>query len=145
MRVNAVNRLYPAVRGAAVDSASATVAPAPSNANERRRRRHWGWLKKEKDRVAREVFHTLKPRRPVRTPVLVVLERQGWNPMDPAGVIESSKAVVDALVALGVIPDDSSRYVTGFRVEQKTVRHRVAGAAWSCLTVRLEAERIVDG
>ena len=100
------------------------VAPAPTNAN-RKRGVHWAKAKQERDRIQVEIgAQVIQAGRPRFKRARVLLKRTGWSPMDEAGVIESAKPAIDALVSHGVLPDDDPKHLTYAGVEQATDRKR---------------------
>ena len=100
------------------------VSPAPTNAN-RKRGVHWSKAKKERDRIQVEIWaQVVQAGRPRFKRARVFLKRTGWNSMDDAGVYESAKPAIDALVSHGVLPDDDPKHLTYAGVEQVTDRRR---------------------
>ena len=89
-----------------------TVRPAPKDFNEFKGR-HWGCYAKERKRIGDEVGWQLKNQRNIwpRPPIRVEVIRCAQKEMDPGGVIESLKAVVDSMVDVGLIPDDTAEHV----------------------------------
>lgn len=112
------------------------ISPPPKNANGRRGR-HWARQKREKDRIAKEVWaQWVQAGRPKFRRVRVTIHRRGWSRVDPYAVGESVKPVLDALTernGCGCIPDDSARFVEQGAATQEIDRRRTAA-----LFVRLE-------
>ena len=119
------------------------ISPAPGNRNNYGGRKGWWAYHRERVRVQKEVtvqcLQAGKKNWP-KWPVLVSLHRIGYADMDPYGVAESVKPVMDALVQCGVIPDDSKKYVVPGPVTQEIDRKtRVMGLPVSRLLVTLES------
>lgn len=102
-----------------------TVSPAPGNRNNSKGQ-HWSKYQKERRRISWDVWAQLQAagRPKLNPPVRVLLERRAWNRMDPTGVIESAKPVIDALVEHGVIPDDDARNIAGISQRQEICREK---------------------
>jgi len=68
--------------------------------------------------------------RPVHAPVKLAIEVRicGQKDMDPDNLVGSCKAIIDALVQLGIIRDDDPESVAGLTVTQKRMPRSWAGA-----------------
>jgi hypothetical protein len=98
------------------------VSPAPMNIN-RLRRSHWAVVAKEARRIHDEVAWQLIASRgnllkPNGALVQINYLRWAWNKMDPTGVIESGKAVIDGLVHGGWLDNDTEKQVKVGTVRQ---------------------------
>ena len=96
------------------------IMPAPRNINGLRGRK-WFSAHQEKQRIDREVFVQIL-RKPKFHRARIDVERVGWNKMDPTGVWESVKPILDSLVTWKVIPDDSDKHVVLGEIKQSIQR-----------------------
>lgn len=111
------------------------------------RREHWRARARRVERTHKLVRAALAGHAPPSPPVVVELERVGWNRLDVDGLVAGSKDVVDAVARwLGV--DDRSPLVR-WRLSQRTTRaRRFAQGRWetaSALRVVVRAWRPSDG
>ncbi len=96
------------------------ISPAPGNRNNYGGRKGWWAYHRERVRVQQEVWaqcHAAGKKNWPKWPLRIRSHRIGYTKMDPTGVIESLKPVLDALVYFGLLPDDSDKYI---RLEHPT-------------------------
>jgi hypothetical protein len=87
------------------------------------RREHW---RSRVRRVKREIAMVLKaldPHTPPGFPIVVEIERTGWNPLDPDGLVGAAKSGCIDGVAKWLRVDDRDRRIF-WRLSQKTTRER---------------------
>ena len=121
------------------------ISPAPGNRNNYGGRKGWWAYHRERVRVQKEVsvqcWAVGKKNWP-RPPLLIRLHRVGYAKMDTFGILESVKPVLDALVSIGLLPDDSEKYVRSEHPTQEIDRKhsvRRPGPEVSRLLVTLES------
>ena len=94
---------------------SLTLSIQPSPANINRLGSHWSTRSREVKRVQQQVWWQLIQFRKEtwpRPPLLVHCHRIGrGKAMDPTGIIESLKGVLDGCVTAGFLPDDSDKFI----------------------------------
>ena len=74
-------------------------------------RMHWAVRGRIRDTIHWQVAMGMGIRSPLKTPVTVQVTRCSPREPDPDALPFSAKYVLDALVSLGIIPDDTSEHV----------------------------------
>ncbi len=98
------------------------IKPAPPAMNTLKGH-HWSKYAAVRKRMIKEVGWQLQsqvnkwPRPPVRVNVLRCAQKE----MDPGGVIESLKPVVDCMVDVGLVPEDTAEFVRYGDPHHKTI------------------------
>lgn len=100
------------------------ISPAPRNMN-RIKGHHWAKYQREKQRIRKEIYYQLPMFSEWPDPPFdIQVHRIGWSKMDPTGVIESMKPVLDSLVDLGFLPHDRDGVIDNWRVTQEICRKK---------------------
>lgn len=105
-----------------MNEVTVVISPAPGNRNNSKGH-HWAKYHKERKRISEEVGWQVRGRK-LNPPVNLILRRKGYNKMDPTGVVESAKPVLDALVEHGVIPSDDSTVIARMEWPQQEISRK---------------------
>ena len=105
-----------------MNEVTVVISPAPGNRNTSKGW-HWSRYHKERKRISKEVGWQVKGCK-LRPPVNLILFRRAWQRMDPTGVVESAKPVLDALVEHGVIPSDDSSVIARMEWPEQEVSRK---------------------
>lgn len=113
-----------------------------TNGNEGRRK-HWGAAARRRKAYAATISFLYGKRLPVPTPVRITVVRvlgKGQRRWDPDSVGRgNAKELIDAIVAVGLIPDDSPKHVRRVEYRQDETR-RADGPSVEVLIETVEGE-----
>lgn len=115
-------------------------------------RSHWRYVRAAVEQHKSEAFYITKQARsePLRVPVVIGMTfycggKRGdgrYRPMDVGNAISSVKALVDGIVAAGLLPDDNHKVLRWGRVD--IIPARDSGGR-ACVVVELREETGDDG
>lgn len=112
------------------------VRPAPDPLN-KMLRVHWSKRRRQQQRIMAEIDAQIRDPRKAwpESPIAIRALRKGWNKLDPDSAVAAMKPVIDALVTLEMIPDDTEAHVKPPILVEQVIRRQQGQLNYSELQV----------